>query len=668
MLCGKSGGSKYKSAAMIKDIIENNENVQLNNKVLAKLHADFPQCFNNEGKFNLETFSTLVSGHADVIHESYGLDFLGKSYASLIANTDTETVILPDEENNSKPENADSQNIYITGDNLDALKHLLKSYTGAVKCIYIDPPYNTGKDDFVYSDRFKFTTTELATKLGIEEEKAARILDLTTRRSSSHSAWLTFMAARLSLAQDLLTPDGVIFISIDDNEQANLKLLLDSIFGEENFVGQLIIQTATDNNPTQINTEHEYMLCYARNKSSLSYWSKKNGNIDLIQQKYNSLKRKYNDISEIQEKLRDWIKENKQKLPQLTHYNYVDEKGVFSGSSNSSNTKPGGYNYDIIHPTTQKPCTKPDFGWRWAKDTFEEYNRQGNVLWGIDEKTQPHIKMRLENAKEQLKSIIYEDGRSSTKLLESLFGSKKIFDNPKPIETLKRIFSFVTNKDSIILDFFSGSGTTAHAVMQMNADDNGEGKRRFIMVQLDEPTKPGEARKAGYTTIDQIGMERIRRAAAKIREENPLYSTNIDLGFKHFTLRSVPQATLDKIEEFNLQDALAYTDTLQDFGEATVLKTWMVSDGYGFCAEPEKIMLAKAEAYKYENHLYLLNGENIDENAVAALVEQYDKDPKFPKTVVVFGYSLNYDQNTTLRNNINRLKKDDSGVDLQIRY
>lgn len=634
---------------MIKDIIENNKSVQLNDKVLAKLHADFPQCFNNEGKFNLETFSTLVSGHADVIHESYGLDFLGKSYASLIANTDTETVILPDEENNSKPENANSQNIYITGDNLDALKHLLKSYTGAVKCIYIDPPYNTGKDDFVYSDRFKFTTDELATKLGIDEEKASRILDLTTRRSSSHSAWLTFMAARLSLAQDLLTPDGVIFISIGDDEQANLKLLLDSIFGEENFVAQFTRKgTGGRQDSKHFAIIHDYVLCYALNTES--FVSGRKRKIGTKYPFYDSNKGKFYKT----QLLRKWGDNSRRSDRPNLYYAIKDTEGNDFYPMLSEN---------------EEGC------WRWGQKTMQANINAGLVEFKRNTKGKLEAYEKIfapenEESDTNLFNTIIDDLESSPNSSPKDLLDADVFSYPKPVNLLKRICQLANVQgDDIILDFFSGSGTTAHAVMQMNADDNGEGKRRFIMVQLDEPTKPAsEARKAGYTTIDQIGMERIRRAAAKIREDNPLYSTNIDLGFKHFTLRNVPQATLDKIEEFNLQDALAYTDTLQDFGEATVLKTWMVSDGYGFCAEPEKIMLAKAEAYKYENHLYLLNGENIDENTVAALVEQYDKDPKFPKTVVVFGYSLNYDQNTTLRNNINRLKKDDSGVDLQIRY
>lgn len=217
-----------------------NEKVQPNDRIMSKLHADFPQCFNKEGQFDLEKFQQLVQTEVDVTHEGYELNFLGKNYANLIASTETETVIQPDLEHNAKPENCNSQNVYISGDNLDALKHLLKSYSNSIKCIYIDPPYNTGSDGFVYNDKFTFTEEQIQTKLGVSEEKAKRILDLARRGSASHSAWLMFMAPRLMLAKDLLTEDGVIFISIDDNEQANLKLLCDSVFGEENFICDFI--------------------------------------------------------------------------------------------------------------------------------------------------------------------------------------------------------------------------------------------------------------------------------------------------------------------------------------------------------------------------------------------------------------------------------------------
>lgn len=628
---------------MIKDILEHNRNVQPADRTLAKLHADFPQCFDKEGKFNIETFRSLVSEHADISRESYGLDFLGRSYAGLIANTDTDTVILPDEANNAKPENARSRNVYITGDNLDGLKHLLKSYTGAVKCIYIDPPYNTGKDDFVYSDRFRFTAPELASKLGMDEEKAARILDLTTRRSSSHSAWLTFMAARLSLARDLLTPDGVIFISIDDNEQANLKLLCDGIFGEENFVCNFIWKSKSGgaNDSKYVAVDHEYILCYANKVEKLGTFMDKDATVSTV----------YNQKDEYGEYALDRL--DKQSLG-------------YEESLDFPIKGPDGKIYSVIHKNPNNKVAR----WRWGKNTVRErYNElvfKDGFVYTKNYKKDAAI----------FRSLLMEErfGRTRTGKTDftSLFPAA-YFSSPKPVKLIKALINVCTQGDDTILDFFSGSGTTAHAVMQMNADDvaaGGEGKRRFIMVQLDEETKPdSEARKAGYETIDRIGMERIRRAAAKIREENPMYADKLDLGFKHFTLKAVPQSTLDKLESFDPRQSLLSDDnTLRAFGEATVVRTWMVSDGYGFSIEPKKIMLSKAEAYRCEDHLYILSGENLDENAVAALVEQYGKDPHFPKKIVAFGYSLNYEQNKMLRENINRLQKDDNGVSLQIRY
>ena len=225
---------------MIKDAIQHNDQLNPNDKQLAILRQHFPGCFSKDGSFDIEKFKTTIADKTNVVEEGYKLRFLGESYAMLLATTETTTVIQPNEAHNSLPENANSQNIYISGDNLDALKHLLKSYNGAIKCIYIDPPYNTGSDGFVYADNFNYTKETLQEKLNVSEEEAERILDLTKRGSASHSAWLMFMYSRLLLARDLLKDDGVIFISIDDNEQANLKLLCDEIFGEENFVGQFI--------------------------------------------------------------------------------------------------------------------------------------------------------------------------------------------------------------------------------------------------------------------------------------------------------------------------------------------------------------------------------------------------------------------------------------------
>lgn len=227
---------------MIKDIISANEVASANNREIAILKKHFPACFKNDGSFDIVRFGEYISKQLVVQGEGHELRFLGKNYARLLASMDTTTVIVPDKAHNDKSENTNSQNIYISGDNLDALKHLLKSYSNKVKCIYIDPPYNTGSDGFVYNDSYFFTAEELESKLSISIEQANRILDLTKRGSASHSAWLMFMYPRLLLARDLLSDDGVLFISIDDNEQANLKLICDDIFHEENFVANIIVQ------------------------------------------------------------------------------------------------------------------------------------------------------------------------------------------------------------------------------------------------------------------------------------------------------------------------------------------------------------------------------------------------------------------------------------------
>lgn len=353
--------------------------------------------------------------------------------------------------------------IIIEGDNLEALTALAYTHAGKIDVIYIDPPYNTGNKDFVYNDSY------------VDSEDTYR-----------HSKWLSFMAKRLRIAKKLLSDRGVIFISIDDNEQANLKLLCDdkSFFGQQNFIGQLILKTATDNNPSQINIEHEYMLCYAKNKSSQDNWKRTSLAAKKIINKYNELKRSGLSVEDIQVELRKWIKVNKKDLPQVAHYNNVDDKGVYSSSSNSSNPHPGGYTYDIIHPITHLPCPKPANGWRWPFSTFEQYDLNGEIEWGKDETTQPHVKKRIETSTEYLRTLIYEDNRGTTKALSDIFEGEKVFDNPKPMTVLSRIFDFSSSKDSTVLDFFAGSGTTMHAVMQLNAEDGG--KRTCILCTNNE--------------------------------------------------------------------------------------------------------------------------------------------------------------------------------------
>ena len=393
--------------------------------------------------------------------KKYGLVWEDKPEDAELRMRDEQPVLVEVPERAIISDDADAPNhILIEGDNLEALTALSYTHCGMIDVIYIDPPYNTGNKDFVYNDSF------------VED-------------GYRHSKWLSFMNKRLKIAKNLLSEKGVIFISIDDNEQAQLKMLCDELFGNVNFLGQLILKTATDNNPSQINIEHEYMLCYCLSKAIQGNWKRQSKASKMIVDKYKELRSLYLDDDEmIQKELRKWIRANKSSLPQVAHYNNIDSKGVYSSSSNSSNPHPGGYDYDIIHPLTGKACPKPNNGWRWPYSTFQKYNEMGEIEWGKDDTTQPHVKKRIETSMEYLRTLIYEDNRGTTKELADMFGGKKVFENPKPQKVLSRIFDFASDKGSLILDFFAGSGTTLHATMQLNSEDGGH--RQCILVTNNE--------------------------------------------------------------------------------------------------------------------------------------------------------------------------------------
>lgn len=533
---------------------------------IEKIKALFPNCVTEvkrgeevEYAIDFDVLKQELSKDLiDEREERYQMTWPDKKKSVVLANSPINKTLRPCREESVDFDN--TENLYIEGDNLEVLKLLQETYLGKIKMIYIDPPYNTGKDSFVYNDVYSMSEEEFLNAGGYYDEDGNRVIDVKENNESNgrfHTDWLNMIYPRLRLARDLLSDDGVIFISIDDNEQANLKKVCDELYGGSNFVGNIIWQSATDNNPRQIATEHEYILSYAKNNNLLDPWIIVSKKAKLIEEEYKILKSKTSDITLIQRELRKWIKDNQEQLKGVTHYNNVDEIGVYSNASNSSNTKPGGYTFDIIHPVTKKPCVKPAFGWRWTEKTFWDYDAKGDIEWGKDETTQPHVKKRIESVQEQLKSIYYEDGRISTKQLESLFGEKKIFNNPKTISLIKKLIEFSSNKEAVVLDFFSGSATTAHAVMQLNAEDGG--KRKFIMVQLPEACdEKSEAYKAGYKNICEIGKERIRRAGKKIKEESPLTTQNLDTGFRVLKLDSSNMLDVyynpDKIEQTSIFD------------------------------------------------------------------------------------------------------------------
>ena len=658
---------------MIKDILTANENAAPNNREMAVLKENFPSCFHTDGTFDIERFKEFLSDKVSVTGEGYELKFLGKNYARLLASVDTTTVIVPDEEHNAKPENAASENVYISGDNLDGLKHLLKSYTGQVKCIYIDPPYNTGKDDFAYNDSFNYTVDELSDKLSITEEYAQRVLDLTKRGSASHSAWLMFIYPRLQLARDMLKCEGVILISIDDNELANLRLLCDDVFGEENHLGTIVWNNVTDNNPTNIAVEHEYIVVYAKNKERLEpVWKSTISDVKstLLNQERELLSMPFESEAALQTAYNTWYSQNKSQLGKLEGYKFIDKGGIYAGSRSVHNPGKRGYYYDVIHPSTGKSCATPLMGYRFPEATMRQLITEDRIIYGEDESKIIELKQYVKEYTDKLSSVISIDGRSGANTIRNLFDNVNVFKNPKPPSVLEELLSLTMGSDDIVLDFFAGSSTTAHAVMNLNTLD--KGNRRYILVQIQEQSKENsEALEAGFATIDQIGIERIIRAAKAIREAKP--DTTADLGFKHFTLAEPSDNTLDKLESFKPDENTGFitnNTVLDDFGKPTVLTTWLVRDGYGFTAPVEELNLAGYKGYYIGKHLYLIDSE-LSQAAIEAIVVKYETDGGFnPENVVLFGYSFTWTETEQLKINLKRLKDTEKNlrINFDVRY
>lgn len=629
---------------MIKDIIGRNAEAAAGQKEIKVLKEYFPQCFNADGEFNIEAFKAALPEGTTLTDETSGFNWLGKNYARMLTNMDTTTLIRPDEEHNAKPENRDSKNIYISGDNLDALQHLVKSYGGKVKVIYIDPPYNTGSDGFVYNDRFNFTADELAKRLDVSRERAERILSMTRRGSASHAAWLTFMLPRLSFARNLLTDDGVIFISIDDNEQANLKKLCDEVFGEECFVAQFIWEKRkTRENRSSISIRHDYVLCYVKDIELLE------DSLGLEIMTKAALSRYKNP-------------DNDPKGP-WTSVPAIAQAGHGTKSQFYTFVAPNGKSYNLPSGS----C------WRMTLEKMNEAVAQNKIWFGSDGNGVPRIKKYLSEGKQGLtpESIISSEkggtNDSAKREIVELFNGKAVFETPKPVELIRHILSMTLGENVTVLDFFGGSSTTAHAVMQKNAEDGDN--RKFILVQLPEECKPdSEAAKAGYKTIDEVGMERIKRAAKKIKEANPLFAG--DLGFKHFVLEEPKENALLQMETFNPITTISSL-TVDDFGLEAVLRTWLVADGYGFTEDAEEVMLGRYKAYWKDNHLYMINPDkDFDANSIDALMDKYNGEPFSPQNIVIFGYSFGFTHCEELQKNLRTLKEGNKTltVNIDVRY
>lgn len=617
---------------MIGKNLQDNLDIKVNSKKMEKLKDDFPEFFTKEGDFKLDSFKDfLKEEEVELTKEAYELDFLGKSYAKYESSLNTETYISPDVEHNEKPENKDSENIYIVGDNIDSLKHLLDSYSGKIKCIYIDPPYNTGSDGFVYPDNFKFTADELAEKICITEEEADRILNLEGK--SSHAAWLTFMYPRLLLARDLLADDGVIFISIDDNEQANLKLMCDEIFGEENCLANLVWKKKyTGGKGTSTFADyHEYILTYAKNK---------------------------NDIGEI-----SMERPESEKEKFILSDEYVLERGKYYTRPLKSNLDP--------RPTLVYPIELPDGStvttqWICAEKTYLQMKEEGRIEFKDSNTSKfPVYKKFYENdgaGKVKIPSFLdvssNNDGKKELKELFNINQTRDLpFPTPKPTKLLNIFIENFSSSNDIILDFFAGSSSTADAVMQLNAEDGGI--RKYILVQLPEPIKKDKpAYKAGYRTVDEIGRDRIEKAAAKIKDET---KADIDYGYKLFYLEKPSEKTLLDLEEFKPEIKLVSDDMISVFdnkhasGKENILATWLNEDGYGLTKETRDYKLENYTAQLIEKTLYIID-EGLESDDVMKLIKQIEDDSLDITRLVIYSYSVKFSVLNELRKNIKVLK------------
>lgn len=485
--------------------------------------------------------------------ERYHLDWPGKREALLAANSPIAATLRP---NRVPSVNFDqTKHLFIEGDNLDVLKLLQEPYLNKVKMIYIDPPYNTG-NDFVYDDDFADSSDAYFQRSQQRADDGTRLIANTESNGRFHSDWMSMMYSRLKLARNLLKDDGAIFISIDDNECANLRRLCDEVFGDGNFVGQLVWQRSNKGDSKLIAKVHEYIVCYAKSKAAAieaGHWQRRKEGVGEVLAYYDTLKSQYsNDHVKIREAMQTFYRGLSSDDPKAAHkhYNWSDDRGLyfaadFAGPDDGRTSRP---RHDIIHPVTGKPCKKPSTGWRWdpTKTKWALEQSPPRIHFGPDETTIPNRKTYLkENTGEPFASVFYRDGRSATLEVERLVGPGW-FQFPKNTDVLAELIELVTKDGDIVLDFFAGSGSTGHAVWKLNQQRHST--RHFILVQLPEPTE----KEGPYATVADICIRRLSEASKEILKEEGILAGQVDVGFRAL-----------KLDTSNMKDVYYQPDTVK---------------------------------------------------------------------------------------------------------
>lgn len=546
----------------------------------------------------------------DGSQERYRLDWVGKREAIVTANSPIAKTLRP-----VRGESVDfdtTRNLFIEGDNLEALKLLQESYLGKVKMIYIDPPYNTG-NDFIYNDDFAQDTQGFFERSGQVDELGNRLVANTESNGRFHSDWLSMMYSRLKLARNLLADDGVIFISIDDNEQANLKKICDEVFGIDNFISSISIvnNIAGRSDRKHIATAHEYILMYSNSKDFIAK------GVPLTEEqkaeyKFNDAKGSYR-LQGLRKRGSGSLREDR---PNMYYPIYFDSETNKLSLKNTGNS-------EVILP---KLSDGKDGRWRWGQDTFQ--------------KKVDYLTVKLVSGREEydIYEKVYlnsEDGEKSTKLksflldsnftsdnasshLRKLFEGIKSFDTPKPVDLIKTLINVANTEKAIILDFFAGSSTTAHAVMQLNAEDGGN--RKYIMVQIPEATdSKSEAHKAGYPTIAEISKERIRRAGAKIRQDNADKDlSHLDTGFRVLKIDTSNMNDIYYHPQDYSQDLLATLENniKPDRSDEDLLFQFMLDTGVPLSLPIERTTINGHTIYQVGGNSLIASLDYIDANMV----------------------------------------------------
>ena len=586
---------------------ENNEN-----KLLCFLKENYPSII-KDNEIDLNELKAIAGLPIDEKVNGYGLNFVGRNFArGKYAQKTTKELKI----NTSMSKNIDTtQNLVLKGDNLDCLKILKNYYSGQIKCIYIDPPYNTVSDEFVYPDKFDKEETEVLGLANLSDDDFAR-MDFSFRTKKSHNGWLSFMYPRLLLARDLLSDDGVIFISIDDNEQANLKLLCDDVFNEESFVSNTVVNRASEIATENTIQKHEYLLCYTKNSTNFKVMGIPKYSIS-----------------------RGTVGNEEQTMPKITFPKGLRCYGIADGTYNETRKIVGSNenieNFDpiIVENETLMNDVRLKAKWRSSNDMRNFFNNNCQPTEAKINGVIEEIYFENDRFNPQIKKATYEKipslflgNKRGSKFLDDL-GLGGLFDNPKDLNYISKMLNIVTNTDSIILDFFAGSGTTGHAVMQLNAEDGGN--RKFILCQIDEPIKEG---KPAYKfckdnnlppVISSITIERLKRAGEKIAKEIEIQNTQPcllgkdikqvpDIGFKVFDSVEVPKLKLDG----NGQISIIFNDN------DTLSRIYNMIFTVGL-DEPTQVPeeVVKDCIYKIGNHYYITNSEKVKKDDFADAVK-----------------------------------------------